>query len=70
VLTRNGIVLRTRLDEIRQTGRKALGVRLMHLAHDDEIVGIAIMEGTGDFGEADLGADAEPPLEANGAAHS
>lgn len=46
VLTANGIVLRTRLDEIRQTGRNAIGVRLMDLGGADLISGIAIMDGS------------------------
>ncbi|MCC6613122.1 MAG: DNA gyrase subunit A [Anaerolineae bacterium] len=43
LITRNSIVLRTRLDQIRETGRSAIGVRVMDLADGDEIVGIAIM---------------------------
>jgi DNA gyrase subunit A len=48
VLTKQGIVLRTRLDSIRQTGRNALGVRLMKMGQRDHVVGIAIMEGSND----------------------
>jgi len=43
LITRNSIVLRTRLEQIRETGRSAIGVRVMDLADGDEIVGIAIM---------------------------
>ncbi|MCA9911017.1 MAG: DNA gyrase subunit A, partial [Anaerolineae bacterium] len=43
LITRNSIVLRTRLEQIRETGRSAIGVRVMDLAEGDEIVGIAIM---------------------------
>ncbi len=41
--------MRTRLDEIRQTGRNAIGVRLMDLNDDDFISGIAIMDGSPDL---------------------
>jgi DNA gyrase/topoisomerase IV subunit A len=37
-------VLRTSLDQIRETGRSTQGVRLMHVAHDDEVVGITIVD--------------------------
>jgi DNA gyrase subunit A len=43
LITRNSVVLRTRLEQIRETGRSAIGVRVMDLADGDEIVGIAIM---------------------------
>jgi DNA gyrase subunit A len=44
LLTRNGIVLRTSLNEIRETGRSTQGVTLMNLDDGDEVVGIAIIE--------------------------
>jgi DNA gyrase subunit A len=43
LISRSGIVLRTRLDEIRRTGRNALGVRLMKLPPGDTVCAIAIM---------------------------
>ncbi|MBZ0300884.1 MAG: DNA gyrase subunit A [Anaerolineae bacterium] len=53
LMTENGVVLRTQLDEIRETGRSTQGVTLMNLADGDQIVGMAIM-------------DAEPEAELNG----
>ena len=43
LISRNGIVLRTRLAEISETGRNTQGVTLMNLDRDDEVAGIAIM---------------------------
>ena len=45
LISRNGIVLRTRLSEISETGRNTQGVTLMNLDRDDEVAGIAIMRG-------------------------
>ncbi len=44
LLTREGIVLRTQLEQIRKTDRIALGVRMMDLEDDDIIAGIAIID--------------------------
>lgn len=44
LMTVNGVVLRTQLNEIRETGRSTQGVTLMHLADDDYIVGMAIVD--------------------------
>jgi DNA gyrase subunit A len=44
LMTENGVVLRTQLDEIRETGRSTQGVILMHLAEDDRVVGMAVMD--------------------------
>ncbi|MBL8165978.1 MAG: DNA gyrase subunit A, partial [Anaerolineae bacterium] len=46
LITKLGVVLRTRLHEIRETGRSTQGVTLMNLQDDDEVVGIAVMSGT------------------------
>jgi DNA gyrase subunit A len=43
LISRNGIVLRTDLESIRETGRSTQGVKLMNLS-DDEVVGIAILQ--------------------------
>jgi DNA gyrase subunit A len=54
VITRNNIVLRTRLEQIRKTeSRTAMGVRLMDLASDDYIIAVAIMEGTAEMASED-----------------
>lgn len=50
LITREGVVLRTQLEQIRQTGRSAMGVRLMHLSRSDEIVATAIMSGSNENG--------------------
>ncbi len=55
VITRDGTVLRTQLDQIRETGRSTQGVTVINLADDDEVVGIAIMSAEPD-GEATNGA--------------
>ncbi len=64
LITRAGIVLRTRLEEIRETGRSTQGVKLMDLARKDVITGIAIMDsepdeevGVDDDEADDLGMD-------------
>ena len=43
LISKKGIVLRTQLSEIRETGRNTQGVILMNLDDDDEVAGIAIM---------------------------
>ena len=43
LISKNGIVLRTQLSEIRETGRNTQGVILMNLGNEDEVAGIAIM---------------------------
>ncbi len=48
LITRNTIVLRTRLEQIRETGRSAIGVRVMDLAEGDQIVSMAIMQSDDD----------------------
>lgn len=45
LISRKGIVLRTRLTEIRETGRSTQGVTLMNVGKDDEVVGITIIQG-------------------------
>lgn len=43
VLTKGGTVLRTSQNEIRDVGRNTQGVRVIRVADDDEVVGIAIL---------------------------
>jgi DNA gyrase subunit A len=68
VITRNCIVLRTKLEQIRKTeGRITMGVRLMDLADDDYIIGIAIMDSTaesanGENGENVVSVNGDAPL--------
>ncbi|MBC7815090.1 MAG: DNA gyrase subunit A [Burkholderiales bacterium] len=67
VITRDGVVLRTRLDQIRQTGRNTQGVIVMHLAKGDAVIGLAIMdaapiEGLPTDEAAVNGAEADSPI--------
>jgi DNA gyrase subunit A len=52
LITGNAIVMRTSLEQIRETGRSALGVRMMKLEKGDTIRSIAIMAGLP--GEAEI----------------
>jgi DNA gyrase subunit A len=45
VLTKQGLVLRTSLTEIREAGRNTQGVRVIRIAKDDEVVGMALLNG-------------------------
>jgi DNA gyrase subunit A len=49
----NGVVIRTRVDQVRATGRATMGVSLMDLAQGDSVVGVAR--------SADLSEDDEVP---------
>lgn len=44
LITKDGIVLRTYLDEIRETGRSTQGVMVMRMRAEDEVVGIALVD--------------------------
>jgi DNA gyrase subunit A len=43
MMSKNGLVLRAELAQVRETGRSAMGVRLIHLSRQDEVVGIAVV---------------------------
>ncbi len=60
LITRSGIVLRTEIDEVRETGRSTQGVRLMNVADDDEVVGITLINTEDD--DNPPGADAAQPI--------
>lgn len=47
LMTKFGVVLRTKLAEIRETGRNAQGVVVMHLAEGDEVVSLTVMDNGG-----------------------
>ncbi|NDJ62653.1 MAG: DNA gyrase subunit A [Chloroflexi bacterium] len=68
VITRAGVVLRTHIDQIRETGRNTMGVTLMHLADDDAIVGIAVMDGDSEV--VSNGDDALDDMIAQNGAHA
>ena len=53
LITREGVVLRTSLNQIRETGRSTQGVKLMNLYQGDEIVGIAIFSDQNDANGAE-----------------
>jgi DNA gyrase subunit A len=54
LMTRAGIVLRTDLQSIRETGRSTQGVILMDLADTDEVVGIALLKDEEDDSENEI----------------
>lgn len=62
LITRAGVVLRTNIDEIRETGRSTQGVTLMKVNQDDEVVGIAIMRPD----QAENGQEEGEPADNNG----
>ena len=41
LMSAEGMILRARMADIREIGRNAQGVRLMHLPEDDRLVGVA-----------------------------
>jgi DNA gyrase subunit A len=46
IITHNGIIIRQRIDDIRETGRVAQGVKLIRLGEDDRVAAIAkILQG-------------------------
>jgi len=65
VLTKQGLVLRTSLAEIREAGRNTQGVRVIRIAKDDEVVGMALLSSddepiptlAGETGENAIAAD-------------
>jgi DNA gyrase subunit A len=44
VMTAAGVVMRTRVSEIRIIGRGTKGVRIMRLDENDKVVGVAIVQ--------------------------
>jgi DNA gyrase subunit A len=57
LITRAGIVLRTRLDQIRETGRSTQGVTLMNLSDDDIIIGVAVMDSSAEGDDMGMNGD-------------
>ncbi len=62
LITENGILIRTRVDEIRETGRNASGVRLIKLDEGDKLVAMAKVDR-----EEEPGPDAAAPPAADDA---
>jgi DNA gyrase subunit A len=56
----NGVVIRTRVDQVRATGRATMGVSLMDLAAGDSVVGVARAGELAEEVEAELDDLAEP----------
>jgi DNA gyrase subunit A len=52
LITRNGIVIRTRASEISEIGRNTQGVRLIQLESGDTLIDVARVEENGDEEEA------------------
>ncbi|MCC6803571.1 MAG: DNA gyrase subunit A [Anaerolineae bacterium] len=44
IITSGNVILRTSLEQIRETGRNAQGVKVIDLANDDVIVGVAVID--------------------------
>lgn len=43
IISKAGVVIRTTLDQIRETGRSTIGVTVIDLGNHDEVAGIAIL---------------------------
>jgi DNA gyrase subunit A len=64
LITEKGILIRTRVEEIRETGRNAQGVRLIKIDEGDRLVAMAKIDKddvTTVVAEAEAPADGEPP---------
>jgi DNA gyrase subunit A len=61
LMTKFGVVLRTSLNQIRETGRSTQGVMLMDLQEGDEIVGMAIMDGSTEENNTDSNGETDSP---------
>ena len=44
LMSSTGVIIRTSLDEIRETGRSTQGVRVMDLADGASVVGLAVID--------------------------
>src|SRR5438552_13348902 len=73
VMTAEGKILRTRVDDVREIGRNAQGVRLIDMADTDRVVGVAKLaessgevasEGTAESGG--MGSNGDEPSPATG----
>jgi DNA gyrase subunit A len=60
MITERGILIRTRVKEIRETGRNAAGVRLLSLDDNDKLVALARIEGVDEEENGNGAAAAEP----------
>jgi DNA gyrase subunit A len=62
LMTEKGILIRTRVNEIRETGRNAAGVKLIRLDEGDRLVAMAKVDAEEE--SADEGASTAPPADA------
>ncbi|MGH7440563.1 MAG: DNA gyrase C-terminal beta-propeller domain-containing protein, partial [Polyangiaceae bacterium] len=65
LITDRGQTLRTRVDEIRETGRNAQGVKLMTTGEGERIVALERLAETGEAEEANGGSIPPPPSDLN-----
>src|SRR5437870_13105730 len=74
VMTAEGKILRTRVDDVREIGRNAQGVRLIDMADTDRVVGVAKLaessgegasEGTAEGGGVGSNGDEPSPTPGN-----
>jgi DNA gyrase subunit A len=65
LITEGGILMRTRVSEIRETGRNAAGVRLIKLDEGDKLVAMAKIDAEPDkpAGDGETGVPAAPAPE-------
>jgi DNA gyrase subunit A len=61
LITEKGILIRTRIEEIRETGRNAAGVRLIKLDEGDRLVAMAKIDAEDDEGEKEAKPVEETP---------
>lgn len=62
LMSESGVIIRTQLDEIRETGRSTQGVTVMNLGEGDTVAGLAIMDVEE---EAAASANGSVPVEAH-----
>lgn len=60
-ITEQGIIMRTRVSEVRQTGRNAAGVRLLKLDEGDKLVALTVVEHDDDETPVEGAAPTETP---------
>jgi DNA gyrase subunit A len=69
-ITKFGVVLRTNLTQIRETGRSTQGVKLMDLYEGDEVVAVAIMSGANTDAAISAAAEQNGAYAQNGASEA
>lgn len=63
LITKQGVVLRTTLEQIREVGRNTVGVTIMDLSPGDEVVGIAVLNNGDEEDSTTELPEASTPLE-------